>query len=175
MKVSEYREQMTERVAVIEAQVIDIYHDIKEIKQLLKEQNGRVRTNEKNIARITTAGTVIAILLGLLQETTMEVNKDSKFTLSIETAISIAVSIFMVVGLWFNLQADIEEAKELPEPPVSRTEYDLKDQMIRNSIMNTEDKVEALEDKVDDIKEDTRSINETLLNMNNNQDGLCKN
>jgi len=51
----------------------------------------------------------------------MEVNKDSKFTLSIETAISIAVSIFMVVGLWFNLQADIEEAKELPEPPVSRT------------------------------------------------------
>ena len=33
MKVSEYREQMTERVAVIEAQEIDIYHDIKEIKQ----------------------------------------------------------------------------------------------------------------------------------------------
>jgi len=98
----------------------------------------------------------------------MEVDKGTKFTLSIETAISIGVSIFMVVGLWFNLQADIEEAKELPEPPVSRTEYDLKDQMIRNSIMNTEDKVEALEDKVDDIKEDTRSINETLLNMNNN-------
>jgi acetyl-CoA carboxylase carboxyltransferase component len=66
MKVSEYREQMTERVAVIEAQVIDIYNDIKEIKQLLKEQNGRVRTNEKNIARITTAGMIIAILLGLL-------------------------------------------------------------------------------------------------------------
>jgi DNA-binding ferritin-like protein len=66
MKVSEYREQMAERVAVIEAQVIDIYHDIKEIKQLLKEQNGRVRTNEQNIARITAAGMVIAILLGLL-------------------------------------------------------------------------------------------------------------
>jgi acetyl-CoA carboxylase carboxyltransferase component len=66
MKVSEYREQMTERVAVIEAQVIDIYHDIKEIKQLLKEQNGRVRTNEKNIARITAVGGVIAVLLGLL-------------------------------------------------------------------------------------------------------------
>jgi|TARA_B100000519_G_C14113142_1_gene376777 hypothetical protein len=98
----------------------------------------------------------------------MEVNKDTKFTLSIETAVSIGVTIFMVVGLWFNLQADIQEAKELPEPPVSRTEYDLKDQMIRNSIMNTEDKVEKLEEKVDDIKEDTRSINKTLLDMNNN-------
>ena len=66
MKVSEYREQMAERVAVIEAQVIDIYHDIKEIKELVKEQNGRVRTNEKNIARITAVGTVIAMALSLL-------------------------------------------------------------------------------------------------------------
>ena len=98
----------------------------------------------------------------------MNVGKDTKFTLSIETAVSIAVTIFMVVGLWFNLQADIEEAKKLPEPPISRTEYDLKDQMIRNSILNTEEKVEKLEDKVDDIKEDTRSINKTLLDMNNN-------
>ena len=89
-----------------------------------------------------------------------ELSKGSKFTISLETAASIAVTIFMVVGLWFNLQADIEEAKKLPEPPV-------KDQMIRNSIMNTEDKVEKLEEKVDDIKKDTRSINETLLNMNN--------
>ena len=97
----------------------------------------------------------------------MELGKGTKFTFSIETLISIGVTIFMVVGLWFNLQADIEEAKQLPEPPISRTEYDLKDQMIRNSILNTEEKVEKLEDKVDDIKEDTRSINETLLNMNN--------
>lgn len=98
----------------------------------------------------------------------MEVGKGTKFTLSIETAISIAVTIFMVVGLWFNLQADIQEAKELPEPPISRTEYDLKDQMIRNSILNTEEKVEKLEEKVDDIKDDTKSINDTLLKMNNN-------
>jgi len=98
----------------------------------------------------------------------VELGKGTKLTFSIETLISISVTIFMVVGLWFNLQADIEEAKQLPEPPISRTEYDLKDQMIRNSILNTEEKVEKLEDKVDDIKEDTRSINETLLNMNNN-------
>jgi hypothetical protein len=97
----------------------------------------------------------------------VELGKGTKLTFSIETLISISVTIFMVVGLWFNLQADIEEAKQLPEPPISRTEYDLKDQMIRNSILNTEEKVEKLEDKVDDIKEDTRSINETLLNMNN--------
>ena len=97
----------------------------------------------------------------------MDLNKNTKFTLSIETAVSIGVTIFMVVGLWFNLQADIQEAKELPEPPVSRTEYDLKDQMIRDSILNTEGKVDKLEEKVDDIKEDTRAITETLIDMNN--------
>ena len=85
----------------------------------------------------------------------MEVGKDTKFTFNIETLVSIGVTIFMIVGLWFNLQADIEEAKKLPEPPISRTEYDLKDQMIRNSILNTEEKVEKLEEKVDDIKDDT--------------------
>ena len=97
----------------------------------------------------------------------MEVGKDTKFTLSLETGISIVVSVGMIIGMWYSLQAEIELAKELPEPEVSRMEYDLKDQMIRNSILNTEEKVEKLEDKVDDIKEDTRSINETLLNMNN--------
>ena len=98
----------------------------------------------------------------------MEVGKDTKFTLSIETAISIIITIGMIIGMWFTLQADIEEAKLLPEPEVSRMEYDLKDQMIRDSILNTEGKVDKLEEKVDDIKEDTKMIQETLINMNNN-------
>ena len=98
----------------------------------------------------------------------MEIGKDSKFTLSLETAVSIAVTIALVVGMWYTLQADIELAKKLPEPEVSRMEYDLKDQMIRDSIMNTEEKVEKLEEKVDSVKDDTQMINETLLNMNKN-------
>jgi len=98
----------------------------------------------------------------------MEVGKDTKFTVSIETGISILVTVGMIIGMWFSLQAEIELAKELPEPEVSRMEYDLKDQMIRDSIMNTEEKVEKLEEKVDSVKDDTRMINETLLDMNKN-------
>ncbi len=98
----------------------------------------------------------------------MEVGKDTKFTLSLETGISILVTVGMIIGMWYSLQAEIELAKELPEPEVSRMEYDLKDQMIRDSIMNTEEKVEKLEEKVDSVKDDTQMINETLLNMNKN-------
>tara|TARA_B100000424_G_scaffold183921_1_gene142563 strand:- start:200 stop:496 length:297 start_codon:yes stop_codon:yes gene_type:complete len=97
----------------------------------------------------------------------MEVGKDTKFTLSIETGVSILVTVGMIIGMWYSLQAEIELAKELPEPEVSRMEYDLKDQMIRDSILNTEGKVDKLEEKVDDIKEDTRAITETLIDMNN--------
>tara|TARA_R100000664_G_C2700544_1_gene101052 strand:+ start:19 stop:315 length:297 start_codon:yes stop_codon:yes gene_type:complete len=97
----------------------------------------------------------------------MEIGKDSKFTISIETGISILVTVGMIIGMWYSLQAEIELAKELPEPEVSRMEYDLKDQMIRDSILNTEGKVDKLEEKVDDIKEDTRAITETLIDMNN--------
>ena len=68
----------------------------------------------------------------------MEVSKDSKMTLSVETLISLGTTLVLVTGVWFTLQADIQEAKELPEPEVSRTEYDLKDQMIRNTIIETQ-------------------------------------
>ena len=98
----------------------------------------------------------------------MEIGKDSKFTLSIETAISVLVTVGMIVGMWYSLQAEIELAKELPEPEVSRMEYDLKDQMIRDSILNTEEKVDKLEEKVDSVKDDTRMIQETLLDMSKN-------
>ena len=81
----------------------------------------------------------------------MEIGKDSKFTLSIETAVSIAVTIGMVIGLWYSLQADIEEAKRLPEPEVSRMEYDLKDQLIRETIISTQEKVEEIDETVKKI------------------------
>jgi hypothetical protein len=57
------------------------------------------------------------------------------------------------VGMWFAIQADIQLAKELPEPEVSRTEYDLKDQLVRETIMNTQEKVEQNSEKLDKIDE----------------------
>ena len=93
----------------------------------------------------------------------MEVSKDSKFTFSIETLISLAVTIFMVVGIWFTLQADILEAKELPEPPIGRTEYDLKDQMIRNTILETEKDVTEIKEQQKEMREDVKNIERMMM------------
>lgn len=86
----------------------------------------------------------------------MELGKDTKLTLKLETIISVVVTIGMVVGVYFSLLGEIAEAKELPTPEVSRTEYDLKDQMIRDTIMNTQEDVE-------EIKEDVKNIERIII------------
>ena len=67
-----------------------------------------------------------------------------------------------VISMWFMLQADIAEAKELPVPPpaeVTRMEFDMKDQLIRQTIMTTQEDVKEiketlnkLEEKIDDLR-----------------------
>ena len=92
-----------------------------------------------------------------------EVSKDSKFTFSIETLAGIATSIFLIVGMWFTLQADIEEAKELPVPEVGRTEYDLKDQMIRNTIMDTQKDVTEMKEEQKEMRDDVKNIERMMM------------
>ena len=78
-------------------------------------------------------------------------NEDTSFKVSIKTLGGIAVGIATVVGMWFALQSDIQEAKELPVPPppdVTRMEYDMKDQLIRQTIMSTQDDVKEIKDQM---------------------------
>ena len=87
---------------------------------------------------------------------TKELNEDTSFKVSIKTLIGIAFAIATVVGMWFALQADIEEAKQLPEPPpqdVTRMEFDMKDQMIRNTIMDTQKDVEEIIETLEKIED----------------------
>jgi len=93
----------------------------------------------------------------------VEVGKDTKLTLKIETIISIGVTLVMIVGMWFTLQADIKEAKELPTPEVGRTEYDLKDQMIRNTILETEKDVQEIKEQQKEMREDVKNIERMMM------------
>jgi hypothetical protein len=87
-----------------------------------------------------------------------ELNEDTSFKISLKTLGGIAALIFTLVGMWFTLQADIAEAKELPVPPppdVTRMEFDMKDKNIRLTIENTQD-------DVTEIKEDLKRIEEKI-------------
>ena len=78
---------------------------------------------------------------------------NKKINITVETLIGIAIGIFTLMGMWFALQSDIQLAMLMPEAEVSRTEYDLKDQLIRETIMSTQEKVEENSDKLDKIDE----------------------
>ena len=85
-----------------------------------------------------------------------ELNEDTGFKVSIKTLAGIAVAIATIVGMWFALQADIQEAKELPKPPepeVTRMEFDMKDQIVRQTIMTTQEDVKELKEDMDRIEE----------------------
>ena len=85
-----------------------------------------------------------------------ELNEDTGFKISIKTLIGIAFAIATVVGMWFALQADIQEAKEFPKPPepeVTRMEFDMKDQIVRQTIMTTQEDVKELKEDMDRIEE----------------------
>ena len=84
-----------------------------------------------------------------------ELNEDTGFTVSIKTLIGIGAAISTIIGMWFMLQADIADAKELPKADVTRMEFDMKDQLIRQTIMTTQ------EDVVE-IKEDIKLIKQKL-------------
>ena len=93
---------------------------------------------------------------------TKELNEDTTFKLSVKTLAGIAALIFTLVSMWFILQADIAEAKELPAPPdpeVTRMEFDMKDQNIRLTIQNTAEDVEELKEDLDRIEEKIDKLN----------------
>jgi hypothetical protein len=91
----------------------------------------------------------------------MRVDESTEVTLDLKTIAIIVSFVGTVVGMWFALQGDIEEAKRLPEPAVTRTEYDLKDKLVRETIMNTQEKVEENGEKLDLIEERLYEISTT--------------
>ena len=82
-----------------------------------------------------------------------QIGEDTKVTLDLKTLGMIGTGIAALVGMWFALQADIAEAKELPAPVIDRIEYDLKDELIRQTIMDTQEDVEAIQDQLNKIDE----------------------
>ena len=84
-----------------------------------------------------------------------ELNEESGFKVSIKTLIGIGVGMATVISMWFMLQADIADAKELPvvEQEVTRMEFDMKDQMIRQTIMTTQEDVKEIKESIEKIED----------------------
>ena len=96
------------------------------------------------------------ILLVKQNKMAKELNEDTGFVLSVKTLIAIGFAMATLISMWFMLQADIAEAKELPVIPpdeVTRMEFNMKDQMIRNTILDTQKDVEEIKNTLEKIED----------------------
>lgn len=82
-----------------------------------------------------------------------QIGENTKITLDLKTIGIVIFFIATIIGMWFTLQADIEKAKALPEPEIERMEFDMKDELIRSTIMDTQDDVEDIKSQLEKIDE----------------------
>ena len=87
-----------------------------------------------------------------------KIGENTNITIDLKTIGMIIGFTVTIASLYFIMQADIAEAKELPKPEISKLEYELKDELIRNTIMDTQDDVE-------EIKETIKKIDQRLYEM----------
>lgn len=92
----------------------------------------------------------------------MKIDENTSLSIDVKTLVAIAVVIASAVAMYYALMKEIEIAKQLPEPNITRTEFDLKDQMIRDAVMNTQKQVE-------NIAKDVKIIDERLFEIQQNQ------
>ena len=99
-----------------------------------------------------------------------ELNEDTTFKMSVKTMGMIAAGIAVVVGGWYSLMQEIQEAKEnpvqidvnilkdeilseIPAAEITRMEFDMKDQMIRQTIITTQEDVEEMKKSLEKIED----------------------
>ena len=81
-----------------------------------------------------------------------EVGEDTVLGVSIKTLIALAIGLSVAVGMYYDVKAEIDIAKQLPEPAVSRTEYELKDELVRETIMTNAKNIEDIKAQLDKIE-----------------------
>jgi len=82
-----------------------------------------------------------------------KIGENTEVQLDLKTIGMIVGGAIALAATYFTLQADIELAKELPKPDISRTEFDLKDELIRSTIIDIDEKVDKNAEKLDQIDE----------------------
>tara|TARA_R110002020_G_scaffold182547_3_gene378057 strand:+ start:16314 stop:16601 length:288 start_codon:yes stop_codon:yes gene_type:complete len=82
-----------------------------------------------------------------------QIGEETKVTVDLKTIGMIVGFTITLATMWFTLKADIAHAATQPKPPIDRVEYDLKDELIRNTIMDTQEDVEMLLEKFEKMEE----------------------
>ncbi len=94
-----------------------------------------------------------------------QIDKDTTFSLTIKDAAGLGVFLVGILSVYFTLKADIALAMERPEPVISEQEYHYKDEIVRKTIMLTQQDVDGIKDDVEEIKETLKTLEQRLYEI----------
>ena len=108
----------------------------------------------------------------VIQKQPIDISKDvvlkTKFALDIKTMIGAATGIASLVGMWYMLQADIQEAKELPKiGNIYSQEYPSRPEGYNwpRSYEQYKDQVGQLQEDMDEVYEQLEELEETIKEL----------
>ena len=96
----------------------------------------------------------------------MKLNEQSEFTVDLKLIILVVSMVISLSATYFTLQADIEEAKKLPKMPISEKEFELKDALIRQTILNNGQQLETQQEQLNKIEDKIDKIDTRLYILN---------
>ena len=110
----------------------------------------------------------------VMEKKPIDISEDAvmktKFALDVKTLIAAAVGISSLVGMWYVLQADIQEAKELPKiGNIYSQEYPSRPEGYNwpRSYEQYKDNVEGLQDEMDDAYGKIEELEEIIKELQN--------
>ena len=106
------------------------------------------------------------------QSEPVEISEDkvlnTKFTLSVQTMVAAGTGLASLIGMWYALQAEIQEAKELPSlETLYQQEYPSRPEGYNwpRSFEQYKDNVEGLQDEMDSAYEVIEEMEETIKEL----------
>jgi len=99
-----------------------------------------------------------------------KISENTNIQLDLKTVVAIIMVTASFVGMYYTLQADIEEAKKLPPIEVTRLEYELKEEWNEDMIIQLKQSVEVLQETQSILKEEIK-ITSAMLKDGTEADG----
>ena len=97
-----------------------------------------------------------------MKEKETEINSNTQVKLTIKDAAGLCFVLISVLSVYFTLKSDIALAMERPKPVITEQEYHYKDEVVRKTIMLTQQDVDAMKEDLIEIKETLNKLEERL-------------
>lgn len=87
----------------------------------------------------------------------MNLSEKTKITFTFANLITLVTTVFFIAGVWYHLDAQIQEAKELPKPK--------NDKIVREAVLQMNGDMQYIKEEITEIKSRLDKMEERLYEL----------